>query len=103
MFFRRCINRPTHSGRQSSEKLLEAPHRTKTAPQAFAATERHSRSRLPLGDGTWTILITFFIAKRLSFYVRKVPPAPKAVSLITPWRALQIGRASCRERVCQYV
>src|SRR3546814_5039019 len=88
MFFRRCINRPTHSGRQSSEKLLEAPHRTKTAPQAFAATERHSRSRLPLGDGTWTILITFFIAKRLSFYVRKVPPAPKAVSLITLWRAL---------------
>src|SRR3546814_5129387 len=88
MCLRRFINRPTHSGRQSSEKLVQAPHRTKTSPQAFAATERHSRSRLPLGDGTWTILITFFIAKRLSFYVRKVPPAPKAVSLITLWRAL---------------
>src|SRR3546814_6477437 len=63
----------------------------------FSSRRRHTRCALVTGVQTCALPICVPIRRRLPALHRPRPPAPR-----TGRPPSQIGRASCRERVCQY-
>src|SRR3546814_14239192 len=91
--FRSCLTRPW--------RIAECDRQVAQPSRITGATQRHALGALrPFGFGPCEQLDEFWCIESVAR--RKIRFACDFCVAI-PWADQQIGRASCRERVCQYV
>src|SRR3546814_3676546 len=69
----------------------------------FSGRRRHTRGALVTGVQTCALPISGLPPPVSSSHITPSSPATVTPSVATSDHLVQIGRASCRERVCQYV